>query len=170
VDELSKSQAISLNEKTPIEYLTQIGFFGKPTLGFEQNNEIDDIKKNFAPIEAIKLMASISEVGICPSLKFVSAVQSPDQQWVILPEADTQQFCFSESTVSSFAKKHIHRSHLFWSVTNFDPTEQTSIYMAGTMPDWKGVPLTMLVVEEKATKLDHQFEWDQFFEQMIIQE
>ena len=170
VDELSKSQAISLNEKTPVEYLSQIGFFAKPVLGFEQKNEIDDIKMNFAPLEAIKLMASISELGICPSLNFVSAVQSPAEQWVILPEPDTQQFCFSETTVSSFAKKHIHRSHLFWSVTNFDPIEQTSIYVAGTMPDWKGVPITMLVVEEKATKFAQQFDWDQFFEQLIIQE
>lgn len=167
--ELIKLQGESSNEGARTNYLSEIGFFIEPFLGFELKNKPSEPDNFVSPIQTAKLMSSISNKGKCTGLKFVTAVHSPQENWIILPDPDMPSDCFTIQTTSVYSQNNVNKSHLFWSVSNYDPNSHMMVYLAGTLPDWKGTPLTMVVFLEEQFDANFKQNWDGFFETLVLQ-
>jgi hypothetical protein len=79
------------------------------------------------------------------------AVDTPTQGWVILAPLHQPTSVFPEENISPIAKNLIVIGLPFWQWNSQagqnDPTFTWSL--GGTLPDWQGVPLAIVVLLEK---------------------
>lgn len=138
-----------------------------PKIGFDELAYVEP--GTFTPLMAARLFSAISNAGTCAGLQFVSAVESPTEGWVILPASQMTPECILPVKAASFAEKHSTSSSLFWSATGYDTKTNTTFYVAGTMPEWNGTPLTLLVFYEKPYSSGVKLELDRLFLELLTQ-
>jgi hypothetical protein len=76
------------------------------------------------------------------------AVSTPQQSWVILPTLGDA----TEALPGPFARetaKSLAGNDPYWSFTGTDKATPVTWYLAGTLPDWSGTPLALVVVLEQ---------------------
>jgi len=90
----------------------------------------------------------LSNNGIRPAPRIALAVNTPQQGWVILPvlgEPDEALLApFSRETAQALAG-----DDAYWSYTSAAGETPLTWYLAGTLPDWSGTPLALVVVLEE---------------------
>ena len=104
--------------------------------------------------------ATLSAGGIRPAPVLVTAVNTPQEGWVILSAIDEPTKVLTPETADLTARSMAAGGSPFWESTaisppNTDNQKATGIwYLAGTLPEVKGTPLTLaLLLEEENPKL-----------------
>ena len=97
--------------------------------------------------------AAFSNLGICPGLQIASAVETPTQGWVILPEPEKPLQCLPAEGAKQMAESMGQSGKPFWEfeAKGAANTQPLTWYMAGTLPNWSGTPLAVVVVLEENT-------------------
>lgn len=141
-------------DETPSEtelqnFYNQIGLYESPTINMPI--DIDEEKLRFSPLQVTLASASLSNDGIIPPPRIAIAVNTLEQGWVVLPALSeshsVNQAGASNEAVLSFVKEQ----NQFWSHVSQASLDETIVtwYVAGTLPDWQGAPLTLVVVLEE---------------------
>jgi cell division protein FtsW (lipid II flippase) len=142
-----KSTSVGNDERNQL-YET-LGFYTEPQLRMPvtaAGNSLENLR--VSPLQMALATAAISNNGIRPPARIALAANTPQQGWVILPAlGDTVEALpgpFARETAQALADKNP-----YWSFTGTADKTPLTWYLAGTLPDWSGTPLALVVVLEE---------------------
>jgi cell division protein FtsW (lipid II flippase) len=156
---------LDLLDRVPINQLEEIyrsaGFFDQPDLALPQAlpspyRDLDpektitgNIDSSITPLQMVIAASSLSAKGVRPSPRIAIAVNTPTQGWVILPSGQKNQVFISEGILNAVNLLNDGESP-FWHTTSSVPTKegQTHWFVGGTLPDWQGTSIALVVVIE----------------------
>lgn len=136
---------------------TDLGFFISPELRLP----VAGVSKpgaalRVSPLQMVLAAATLSNGGIRPAPRLAMAVDTPTQGWVILPSLSEPARAFSAANAANTAQGLMVSGQPFWqwdSAVNLEPLN-LSWSIGGTLPDYRGVPLAVVVLlEENAQNL-----------------
>ncbi|MBK9208679.1 MAG: hypothetical protein IPL71_10420 [Anaerolineales bacterium] len=96
--------------------------------------------------------ASLSNQGIAPAPRIATAVNTPEQGWVVLSAENQPREAIQASAANEAALSFIVEGKPYWqNVGQASADEDTIItwLLAGSLPDWGGTPLTLVVILEE---------------------
>ncbi len=109
-----------------------------------------------SPLQLSVAAAALSAGGTRPAVQLVSAVREPERGWVPLLAQETPQRVLSESQANQAATDLAAAGQAFWQSLAVAPHDSQAVtwYLGGTLPDWKGTPLSLaLLLEEENPSL-----------------
>jgi len=103
-----------------------------------------------SPLQMALAAAAISAGGTRPSPMIALAVNTPHQGWVVLPSGQSSQQ-LSKVSADKTAEFLTAGSSLFWQSAGsaFTKDQKLTWFTGGTIPDWKGSPLAVVVLLEE---------------------
>jgi len=103
-----------------------------------------------SPLQLALAAATISNQGVRPPARLVLAVQTPTEGWVVRPGGQSTSV-FTQEGVAETALLLANPDIPIWETVATARTEQGTItwYLAGTLPNWLGSPLSLALVLEE---------------------
>jgi cell division protein FtsW (lipid II flippase) len=130
-----------------------LGFFTTPQVRMPvgnamSKNEIQNLR--ISPLQMAVAAASLSNNGIRPAPRIALAVNTPQQGWVVLPALGQTDEIFLPDAANNLANKLSVQNHTSWEWNGLAQSDQefSSWYLGGTLPNWQGTPLTVVVLIE----------------------
>jgi cell division protein FtsW (lipid II flippase) len=135
------------------ELYRALGFDSPPQVRMPVG-EAASLDKNtrVSPLQMALATAALSNDGIRPPARIAVAVKTPQQGWVVLPALDKPVEALPESDVREKAQA-LAEEKSYWSFTGAGDETPITWYLAGTLPDWSGTPLALVVLLEKDTPM-----------------
>ncbi len=132
----------------------KLGFFSAPQIRMPvaapslQDSNAQTLR--LSPLQLAVAAASVSNKGTRPAPRIALAVDTPQQGWVVLPALGDAVPVFFPDVAERLADQFAARYQPYWQWTGAAPASATpaSWYVAGTMPNWKGTPLALVVLLE----------------------
>ena len=126
-----------------------LGFYNEPQLRMqvaEAGTSPNDLR--ISPLQMALATAALSNNGIRPAPRIALAVNTPQQGWVILPALgkpfEALPPPFARETAQTMAGENP-----YWSYTSTPDDTPLTWYLAGTLPDWSGTPLALVILLEE---------------------
>jgi len=140
-------------EREPaLQWNDRLGFYTAPPLRLpvSETSTPDELLR-VSPVQMTLAAAALSNGGIRPSPRLATAINTPEQGWVILPALSEPVAVFASSQVIALTDELIleGRPCWLWSGTGGAGTNQVSWVLGGTLPDWQGTPTTVVVLLEE---------------------
>ncbi len=105
-----------------------------------------------SPLQVVRSAAAFSMSGIIPYPKLTSAVNTPEQGWVVFSKVEPIQ---SLSVIASNQVADLLSRMDFpaWEIssTNYSEENPNHWYLTGTSPDWQGTPIVLGIVLENGS-------------------
>jgi len=159
------SLASAFDQATLTAFYDFLGFYSEPAVPlYADFNELPAILPEFnhlalgmqgvdvSPLQLALAAASISAGGVKPVPRPALSVNTPESGWVFLPVEGLPQALFTPEQANATADLLKVRSQPFWQSMGSAPlSDQRTIlwYLGGTMPNWSGTPLVVVVLLEK---------------------
>ena len=142
-----KSTSIGNDERNQL-YKT-LGFYTEPQIRMPVTKAGDTLDTlRVSPLQMALATAAISNNGIRPPPRIALAANTPQQGWVVLPaigeNVESLPGPFTRETAQELAGENP-----YWSFTGIADETPLTWYLAGTLPDWSGTPLGLVVVIEE---------------------
>jgi hypothetical protein len=135
-------------------YYQGLGLFQAPALNMPVvydtgRNSAGNLKAS--PLQVSLATALLSHDGIMPALRIATAVNTPKQGWVVLSALSTPVGIMQAEAANKAALSFIVKGKSYWShVGQASSNDKTITWLlAGTLPDWKGTPLVLVVTLEE---------------------
>jgi hypothetical protein len=141
--------AASIGEAQRNELYKTLGFYNEPQLRM-QVAKAGKSPENLrvSPLQMALAAAAMSNNGILPPPRIALATNTPQQGWVILPAlgkpVEVLPAPFARETALELAD-----NNPYWSHTSVSGDAALTWYQAGTLPDWNGTPLALVVLLEE---------------------
>jgi hypothetical protein len=135
-------------------YYQRLGLFQAPALNmpvaFDAGNKSAGNLK-VSPLQASLAAALLSHDGIMPALRIATAVNTPEQGWVVLSADGMPIEVIQAEAANEAALSFIVKGKSYWSHVGQASADDNIItwLLAGTLPDWKGTPLVLVVTLEE---------------------
>ena len=129
--------------------LFQVPSINMPVAADDQNASLQSLK--ISPLQMSVAAAALSYGGVAPSPRIATAVNTPEQGWVVLPALSQPVEMIQASAANEAALSFIQESSLYWNHIGQASVDETNVtwVLAGTLPDWKGTPLVLVVTLEE---------------------
>jgi cell division protein FtsW (lipid II flippase) len=103
-----------------------------------------------SPLQMALAGATLSHEGIRPAPRLVMAVKTPLQGWVVLPALSQSVTALPASAAAATASALAAPGQMDWGMTGSGSESHQTItwYLGGTLPDWQGTPLALVVTLE----------------------
>jgi membrane peptidoglycan carboxypeptidase len=143
---LSNTQILSL--------FSQLGFEISPGIRMPVSETTDLIKPEsvrISPLQMALAISTLSNAGVRPASHIALAVNTPTVGWVILPALDSPVEVFPEENARAGTEFLLAEEEPFWEhVSTLKEDEKGfSWYLGGTLPNWAGTPLTLVILLEE---------------------
>jgi cell division protein FtsW (lipid II flippase) len=104
-----------------------------------------------SPLQMILAFAPLSNQGILPAPRIALAVDTPSQGWVILPANGDPLEVMEEAKAHQTAESLQVADQPYWQFESRVNEKEKSFtwFVAGTLPNWQGTPLTLIVLLEE---------------------
>ncbi len=104
-----------------------------------------------SPLQMAIAASALSNHGMRPAPRIALAVDTPQQGWVILPPMSEPVTAIPASAADQAAEAFLVQGHAFWEFVGQARQEDVTItwYLGGTLPNWQGTPLTVVVALEE---------------------
>lgn len=112
---------------------------------------MDDFPRVFSPLQISMAAAALSAVGIQPAPLFVTAVNTPEDGWTLLPTLGKPDEAFSTAyTRTTTISPAVEESSIwqFLAVSPNGPDLRVTWYLGGTLSNWNGQPLALALLLE----------------------
>jgi hypothetical protein len=142
-------------------YYQKLGLFQSPTLNMPVAFNSSESAKNLkaSPLQASLAAAVLSHDGIMPAPRIATAVNTPEQGWVVLSAEGKPAEVVQPKAANEAALSFMVQGKSYWKHVGQASVKDGIVtwLLAGTLPDWKGTPLALVVtLEENNTFLaDH---------------
>lgn len=140
------------NEELQNVYKT-FGFDRVPTLSIPvagplSNGALEQF--HVSPLQVALASAALSNHGTVPAPLIATAVNTPNNGWVVLSTEGTPVEAIQPSAADEAAKSLVKEGHSFWSYSTRATEKGVSVswFIAGTPPNWQGTPLIVVVLLE----------------------
>jgi cell division protein FtsW (lipid II flippase) len=104
-----------------------------------------------SPLQVALASAALSNHGVVPAPRIAVSVNTPTAGWVVLPTPGTSFEAVSPSQADEAARSFIASGANFWSYTGRASGDESKVtwFIAGTPPNWRATPLTVVVAIEE---------------------
>lgn len=111
--------------------------------------EVENLR--VSPLQLILAFAPLSNNGVRPAPRIALAVDTPAQGWVILPANSDPLNVMEEAKAQKAAESLRIPDQPFWQFGSRSSEKEKffSWFVAGTLPNWQGTPLTLVVLLEE---------------------
>jgi cell division protein FtsW (lipid II flippase) len=132
-----------------IELYQRLGFDLPPRARIPAG-EANSLGENMrvSPLQMALATAAMSNDGVRPPARIAVAVKTPQQGWVVLPALDKPVEILPESDVHEITQA-LAGENPYWSFTGAGDDTPLTWYLAGTLPDWSGTPLSLAILLEE---------------------
>jgi hypothetical protein len=152
---LAEAEGVNADPAGLREFYERLGLYSQPGMRMPAAVPVaieSPGQLHVSPLQLAVAAASLSNHGIRPSPRLALAVNTPRESWVVLPALDATVRVLPRDTADATA---IHfglqnRPQWQWRVTSTTSGQTLTWYVAGTLPDWQGSPLTVVVLLESA--------------------
>jgi cell division protein FtsW (lipid II flippase) len=135
-------------------YYQKLGLFQAPEINMPvafdaESNSAKNLK--VSPLQASLAAAILSHDGIMPAPRIATAVDTPEQGWVVLSAKGMPIEVMQAKAANEAASSFIDEGKSYWhhvAQTSADD-EIITWLLAGTPPDWKGTPLVLVIALEE---------------------
>ena len=110
-----------------------------------------DTNLKVSPMQMVLAAAALSHGGVRPAPRLAMAVNTSTQGWVILPAISQPVTVFPPSAIAATMQALMVSGQPFWQ-WNGQAIQENKTFtwsLAGTLPDWKGAPLAIVVLLEE---------------------
>ncbi len=136
-----------------IKLYDTLGFYRTPQLNMpaaaaNPKGTIKDLA--ISPVQMVSAAAALSNGGLCPGLQIASAVETPTQGWVVLAKKEKSSSCLPLEGIKRVSSALQKEGMLYWENvgSSADKSQSVTWYIAGTLPNWSGTPLAVVVLLE----------------------
>ncbi len=143
------------------EFYNQLGLYNAPDLRLpvgtpSEFGEIENLR--VSPLQLILAFAPLSNNGIRPAPRIALAVDTPTQGWVILPANGDPLKVMEEANAQQAVESLRVADRPFWRFASRSNEKDKFFawFVAGTLPNWQGTPLTLVVLLEEDNALPLQ--------------
>ena len=132
----------------------QFGFYRAPQLPMEVPDPLSetDVKNlHISPMQMALAAATFSNHGTAPAPRIATAVNTPEQGWVVFPAMGTSFEAIQPSQADQAAQSLILDGKNFWAHVGSAEGDESPItwFIAGTPPNWQAAPLVVVVALEE---------------------
>jgi cell division protein FtsW (lipid II flippase) len=135
------------------EFYESLGLYRAPAINMPVAFRATHETRNLfaSPLQAATAAAALSHRGILPVPRIATAVNTPEQGWVVLPAGGIPLEVIQAEAAREAAIAFAIPGKPYWRHVGQSSTEQTAItwLIAGTLPDWQGAPLVLVVTLEE---------------------
>jgi len=135
-------------------YYQELGLYQAPALNMPVafdtvDHSVENLK--VSPLQAGLAAALLSHNGMIPTPRIATAVNTPEQGWVVLSAEGMPIEVIQAEAANEAALSFIVQGKSYWSHIGQASTDDniTTWLLAGTLPDWKGTPLVLVVTLEE---------------------
>jgi cell division protein FtsW (lipid II flippase) len=130
-------------------FYTNLGLYEAPAINMPL--DIDEERVRFSPLQIGLAASALSNDGIIPSPRIAIAVNTLEQGWVVLPALSQPKSVLQAEASQVAVLAFVKDQNQFWSHVSQASLDETIVtwYIAGTLPDWQGAPLILVVVLEE---------------------
>jgi cell division protein FtsW (lipid II flippase) len=151
--------ALRPSDKELASFYERLGFYSTPELRLlaaaaVPNGTLTNLR--VSPIQMAIAAAALSKDGLCPGAQLASAVETPVQGWIVLPGPGEPVKCLPANGAERVTEALQGENKPFWEYKSNggDKIQPVTWYLAGTLSNWSGTPLAIVVVlEENAPSL-----------------
>jgi membrane peptidoglycan carboxypeptidase len=113
------------------------------------NTELENL--HVTPLQVALACAALSNDGMMPAPRIATAVNTPNDGWVILPALGTPIKAVDAAAAQEAAGFFIKQGQNYWSHTGQATEKDSSVtwFVAGTPPNWQASPLVVVVLLEE---------------------
>jgi cell division protein FtsW (lipid II flippase) len=135
-------------------YYGKLGLYNSPVLNIptasDAGNE-DPQTLRASPLQMSLAAAALSHRGVAPAPRIATAVNTPEQGWVVLPVLSQPFEAIQPRAADEAALAFIQPGRPYWSHVGQASLDKTIVtwLLAGTLPDWKGAPLALVIALEE---------------------
>lgn len=135
-------------------YYEKLGLYNSPLLNIptiSDSGNQDPQKLRASPLQMSLAVAALSNQGIAPAPRIATAVNTLEQGWVVLPVLSQPFEAIQPKAADETALAFIQQGKPYWIHVGQASLEETIVtwLLAGTLPDWKGAPLSLVIVLEE---------------------
>ena len=152
----------AVGKETLENLFTSLGFFETPSLPLQQASPPkEDISQydlaaigqenlTVTPLQMALAAAALSNDGMRPTPQIASAVLTPQQGWLVLPQDPGQETVLTEEAAAT-ALSLAGDNGSYWQTVALARSgdEELTWYVGGTLPEWKGTPLAIAILLEE---------------------
>ena len=104
-----------------------------------------------SPLQVGVAAAALSYGGVLPAPRIATAVNTAEQGWVVFPAMDQPREVLQAGTANEAALSLVQNGNPYWSHSGLGSLEESIVTwsLAGTLPDWQGAPLVLVVALEE---------------------
>jgi len=142
-------ESASLGKTERVQLYENLGFYSEPQLRMlvtGASTSPDGLR--ISPLQMALATAALSNNGIRPPARIAVAVNTPQQGWVILPALEKSVEALSAPSARETAQA-LAGENPYWSFTSTTNKTPLTWFLAGTLPDWSGTPLALVVLLEE---------------------
>ena len=137
-----------------ITYYRELGLFQAPVLNMPVAYDVGNVSAKelkISPLQASLAAALLSHDGIKPAPRIATAVNTPEQGWIVLSAEGMPVEVMQAEVANEAALSFIQKGKSYWSHVGQASADDKIItwLLAGTLPDWKGTPLALVVTLEE---------------------
>jgi len=131
-------------------YYRELGFFAPPPLNLPVAFDTQ-APPMISPLQAVLAAAALSHNGVIPAPRIATAINTLEQGWVVLPAEGTPREALQAEAANQAAAALIVQGKAYWSHVGQSSLDDGIItwLVAGTLPDWQGTPLALVVTLEE---------------------
>jgi len=113
------------------------------------NAELENL--HVTPLQVALASAALSNDGMVPAPRIATAVNTPNDGWIILPALGTPFKAVGAAAAEEAAGSFIQQGHNYWSHTGQATEKDSAVtwFIAGTPPNWQASPLVVVVLLEE---------------------
>ncbi|MFH1524647.1 MAG: FtsW/RodA/SpoVE family cell cycle protein [Chloroflexota bacterium] len=143
----------STNDATQL--YSALGFYTSPELRLPVAVAVaSDSSIRVSPIQMALAAAALSNDGVRPAPRLAMAVNTPSQGWVVLPPLSEPVPAWPSGAITSTVQDLIVKGQPFWQWSGLAGQGNGAISwsLGGTLPEWQGTPLTVVVMLEDSNE------------------
>src|SRR5215216_4356724 len=130
------------------------GFTEAPLLRLAVAQPVSNKKEadlHVSPLQVALAAAAFSNHGLVPAPRIATAVNTPNDGWVVLPALGTPFEAISASAADEAAQSLIVDGESYWVYTGEAKSDESPVtwFIGGTPPNWQASPLVVVVLLEE---------------------
>ena len=132
-----------------------LGFFDSPEIRLPTTNPQGNSEALLiSPLQMAIATATLTNDGVRPSPRIAIGINNPDNGWIILPSLGNPVQVYLPGQTKKISDQFQIPQQPFWEyseiINDSNPLNSLTWYIAGTLYDWKGTPLTVTVLLEES--------------------